>query len=68
MVDPFVKNIYNNNDICTVTHGTIFRDVSTISKIEPSKKLNYDVNFLKSMRIHKLRVFFSLKVLVMIFY
>ena len=57
MVGPFVKNIYNNNDICTVTRGTILRAVNTYSKIEPSKKLNYDVNFLKSMRIHKLRVF-----------
>ena len=47
MVDPFVKNIYNNNDICTVTRGTILRAVNTYSKTEPSKKLNFDVNFLK---------------------
>ena len=57
MVGPFVKNIYNNNDICTVTRGTILRAVNTNSKTEPSKKNNFDVNFLKSMRIYKLRVF-----------
>ena len=57
MVSPFVKNIYNNNDICTVTRGTILRAVNTYSKTEPSRKLNFDADFLKSTRIYKFRVF-----------
>ena len=37
MVGLFVKNNNNNNEICTVTRGTILRAINTYSKIEPSK-------------------------------
>ena len=37
MVGLFEKININNNEICTVTRGTILRAINTYSKIEPKK-------------------------------
>ena len=65
---PICKKNKNVCIYCTVTRGTLLRAVNTYSKIDPSEKKNWDVNILKSIRIQKLIVFFSLKVPIVIFY